>query len=902
MVCKKALSLQSILLHTHFAHINFISSKMTRSTFRGLCVCLSAVALASCQDYDGGFTESQIKEAAYAKKFVKAFGEVDPNQDWNLATRASVTVSNANDAEVKIYAKTDGVYKIVADYTEVNGTQELGFDMLETVTELLVTNGSESYYVKPGESVSFGTATRAIFSETADGISKAGVTIGDYVEFDADKYVGAVTKTGTGILPEEEPNLGKVVQNFSYISNGPFTIHPIYWQSSSSHVLGVYWKEGNTYHYQDVYQDMDAAAKDLATRTITYSGECSHYWKEPTVGMTCSSGHTIYKITTDGEGKSHFWYKKQDPCYASETYDCVEGYMCQEHGKVTHVPSEHTRYHDGEAECTCGLDKFGIEYYVGDVCPTCGEILHMEWGKRYTIENRNYTGIGGTAPTSGMIYSKGITIDLPVGTQFGFYLKVYTSGSYYHTLYSQGELNEAKKGDFFTTSGYTSQGGCSVRTSGLNKEGTSAWAATFQTQVDGQNVQYLCFEDWSNNMTDLNDLVFATPVTPTSTPPSIVDDDAHSWIICAEDLGNTFDLDYNDVVVEVSYVNGKDKATITPRAAGGTLASYIYFNGTSGDQCLGEIHELFGQQNTVSGGYTPLNVDGSVNASSSPIEVGVSTTWSIASSTVGDASFAGSSAMGGFYLKVVPAGEESSASNATINGQKIQNGTFGSGNDNAPLVFCVPRDWSRDEGTTRYSSWFRWSNELTPMSTLSGYTDPSYNTTGHSFANWVADHTAATDWYKYPVTGKTTGAKGISTTTISEDSGSGSTDGGNTSGGSQGGGNSSTPTTTTGLSIGSEYVSNINFGSAYYVTVTENTFDTTKGGTLTIYCTAASDELFIADSSENQVVKGSGTSRKTECEIILSAQNIATIASGFYIGTWSTPTFTISSIVYSPEE
>lgn len=666
---------------------------MTRSTFRGLCVCLSAVALASCQDYDGGFTESQIKEAAYAKKFVKAFGEVDPNQDWNLATRASVTVSNANDAEVKIYAKTDGVYKIVADYTEVNGTQELGFDMLETVTELLVTNGSESYYVKPGESVSFSAATRTFIAPTS-GNNPANISLtSDWVEFDATKFVDPVVKVG-GVLPEGGHNLGNVVQNFSYISNGAFTIYPMFWCTSSQHILGVYWKENGEYHYQDIYKDKEG--NELASRTITYSGQC-------------------YDTKASGE-----------------------------------------------------------RYAVEEVCPTHGKIQYIDsWGVPCTTQTITYNGYTSNTPQTGNIYSKGISVNLPVGTQFGFYLKVITDGtSYTHTAYSQAELNKQQKGDFFDTTNWPTaanvSGACSIiRNAGANYEGSYAWAATYQGTVDGQTVQYLCFEDWSYDGTDLNDLVFATPVTSTSTPPSIVDDDAHSWIICAEDLGNTFDLDYNDVVVEVSYVSGKNKATITPRAAGGTLASYIYFNGTSGDQCLGEIHELFGQDNTTSGGYTPLNVNGSIDASSSPIEVGVSTTWSIASSTVGDASFAGSSAMGGFYLKVVPAGEESSASNATINGQKIQNGTFGSGNDNAPLVFCVPRDWSRDEGTTRYSSWFRWSNELTPMSTLSGYTDPSYNTTGHSFANWVADHNAATDWYKYPVTGKTTGAKGITETTIS---------------------------------------------------------------------------------------------------------------------------------------
>lgn len=729
---------------------------------------LSATAFAfgvsGCSDYDNDLTVEQIQ---YRENFLNTFGKIDPEQDWNIATRACVTVTTSAPTNVKIYAKTDGTYRIVADYDNVNGTKQLGFDMREDVTELVVTNGSESHYVKPGDNVTFGASTRAIY--TADkGANQAGVKAEEYAEFDADLYVGAVVKTGTGILPEEEANLDKVTQNFSYISNGPFTIHPIYWNSSSSHVLGVYWKEGNEYHYQDVYKDMDAPAKDLATRKLTYSGECTHYWKEPSIGDKCSNNHTIYKITKDGEGISHFWYKTQEPCY--ETWGCDEGFMCQTHGKITHLSSGGGRFHDGEAECTCGLDKFGIEYHEGDVCPTHGAIKHIEYGIRYTIVTPNYTGIGGTkANESGMVYSKGITIDLPAGTLFGFYLKVYISGTYYHTLYSQGELNEKMKGDFFDKVKFPTQTNvCKVvYNNGLNTENSNAWAATFQTKVNGETVQYLCFEDWSYNLTDLNDLVFATPVTAGYTPPSIVDEDADTWIICAEDLGNTFDLDYNDVVVEVSHVSGKDKATITPVAAGGTLASYIYFNNGSEDKCLGEIHELLGQSNTTSGDYYPFNVNGSVNTSyCKNIEVSVNSDWSIASSTVGDANFTGSNAMGGFYVKVVPAGTASTAANASVSGQKIQN-KFVSGQDNVPYVFCVPREWERTEGSTKYSSRFRWSKELTPMSALSGYSNPSYNTTGHSFAEWVTDHTAATDWYKYPLLSSTMGIKGITETPVS---------------------------------------------------------------------------------------------------------------------------------------
>lgn len=755
-----------------------------------LSVTASTFVLSGCSDFDNGWTEEELQ---YRENFAKAFGKIDPEQDWNLATRAAVTVTTASPSEIKIYAKTDGTYRIVADYADVTGTQKLGFDIREDVTDLIVTNGSQSFNVKPCENVTFGAATRAVYTTTADEMNRAGVSVGDYEEFDADLYVGAVVRKDTehpennGILPEEVPNLEKVTQNFSYISNGPFTIHPVYWNSSSKHILGVYWKEGDVYHYQDVYEDKDAVGAELATQTTTYGGECTHTFPV-TVGMTCDAGHEIAYIDTYGnkyynvpeaegtEETCHYLYEKDKWRNVGET--CDHGFKITVAGQdIDGYPQKHL---NTRKQCS---DAFNNCVHVGDVCPQGDKIIYIDsYNRRWTTVDKQYHAIyADEASTTGMIYSKGITINLPVGTLFGFYLKVYSGNplTYFHTLYSQGELNKSKKGNFFDPA-LVSAGSCSVRTAGLNHEGTEAWAATFQTELAGQTVQYLCFEDWSTNMSDLNDLVFATPVTPGYTPPSIVDEDADTWIICAEDLGNTFDLDYNDVVVEVSHVSGKEKATITPVAAGGTLASYIYFNNGSGDKCLGEVHELLGQSNATSGEYTPFNVSGTINtANCKNIEVDVASTWSIASSTVGDDNFNAdeASGMGGFYVKVVPEGTASTKGNATVSGQKIKN-NFVAGTENVPYVFCVPREWSRIEGETKYSGWFRWSKEMTPMSSLDDYDKSSYNTTDHTFATWVADHNAAKDWYKYPNLDNTMGIKGITETNVSVDPGDGGSDSG----------------------------------------------------------------------------------------------------------------------------
>ena len=65
---------------------------------------------------------------------------------------------------------------------------------------------------------------------------------------------------------------------------------------------------------------------------------------------------------------------------------------------------------------------------------------------------------------------------------------------------------------------------------------------------------------------DYNDLVFYTPriMSPMSTNDL-------SWTMAYEDLGGTFDYDFNDVVFRVSHVSGDNYAMIYPKGAGGTL-------------------------------------------------------------------------------------------------------------------------------------------------------------------------------------------------------------------------------------------------------------------------------------------------------------------------------------------
>lgn len=133
---------------------------------------------------------------------------------------------------------------------------------------------------------------------------------------------------------------------------------------------------------------------------------------------------------------------------------------------------------------------------------------------------------------------------------------------------------------------------------------------------------------------DNNDLLFeiqgVKPTTPDITPPDDVTplSSVQRWVVACEDLGGSWDYDFNDLVWEVSkeIVPRKEnsgwvtdtKISWRPLAAGGTLEAIVQYNdnsgldaseATTGWRDLGEIHNLVKRTPEKSNGsyQTPTN-------------------------------------------------------------------------------------------------------------------------------------------------------------------------------------------------------------------------------------------------------------------------------------------------------
>lgn len=69
------------------------------------------------------------QEELYARAFIKEFGLVKPSNSFNIATKSNVKVVTQSPTRVKITAIVDGREYLFADYSAVDGSQDISFDL-----------------------------------------------------------------------------------------------------------------------------------------------------------------------------------------------------------------------------------------------------------------------------------------------------------------------------------------------------------------------------------------------------------------------------------------------------------------------------------------------------------------------------------------------------------------------------------------------------------------------------------------------------------------------------------------------------------------------------------------------------------------------------------------------------
>lgn len=775
----------------------------------------AVVAMGSCSDYDNGFTEQELR---YYNDFKKMYGDIDAQQDWNIAERGSVTVTVDGTSEVKVYALMGNEYAIVADYTNVVGQQTLAFDVPEGVERVLVSDGRSTAVTTVGGSANL-SGTRTTYPgddvvkvskiTSEDGLTINGITYPQYLYATQPE-----TEAVKAIVPEighrdTYTNLNKVTHDFNYVSTGPFVIYPYYYQTSAINTLGIYYYDASGQRQEvDVYKIKEGDELQYEDNTYTqteriYTEEYSSY---ANIGWNSQVAPGEWTIN-NGEGYDHFhangwssegatdgsqmltpffeyWlgeYKNLHDGTISRTFTGLEpgtygvwiDVRAYNENTTTAYPSGISFFANEASSdfCTQGTQAIynntsALVYYKDlqvrctvntDGVLTLGFNLSGVTGDWLSFKNLRIEKLGDwnnaiTTGKSNVRRGQGIIVDIPEGTPFGMYLRTANNNGS-STYYSESQLNNP------TLCGYgvRDDGNGSVT---LDTNLRPSYASTFH--VGDQ--MFLGFEDWNNlydNGTsgdgnpgsdfDLNDLVLAF----SGSTPTIINEDptpAATWILAGEDLGGTFDTDYNDIVLKIEHVSGQEFATVTPLAAGGTLASYIFFedpNSIGSEHCLGEIHQLFGHAPQTSGDYSPINVGSSRGSAGQSITFPVSKTWTLAhyvADSFDKASQYSKSGkecnMGGFAIYVLPKGTEALTGTITASNEAFGPASVIAAPDlgNVPEMILLPYTYTQGD----YTYVWAWPRELCTIAGNAG--DGAYP----DFAQWVGDYTQNKDWYKNP--------------------------------------------------------------------------------------------------------------------------------------------------------
>lgn len=532
-------------------------------------------------------------EELYMREFVKRFGAIDPAHNWNGATRATVDVVTDRPSTVSISGIIDGRRYLLAQYREVQGARTLGFDIPHGYSDIRVTDGFSAVFTKIGGKVNFADGSRKIFPENSDDIVKISVT---------DEYRHITNRGVTSFndsLPEHKYNLNKLTQDFAFVSKGPFTIYPVFWYTNNSNTLGVYYIRDNGTPDGEIVHVPFYSIKDGADHALQYLPGSKYRpavapeWTQPgrsyrfsrwEGGKFVSSGHNFFSYTD--EDWTEFEANFADVLNREKDYNILHSAMGFDHTQWDMRDIDEVRYE--------------YTYDEGTRVPLLTGLHLTAIAEQY--DNADFVDApnGNTSYVDDAAFwrSKGIVIDVPVGTLFGMYIETNGNTRFYSQARRNPDLYYKRTPDFKDL--VRDEQGQPIPL------GNACHATTYAYHAPtGHRYQVLTFEDWVNNTQslsdfDMNDLVFFIDSDEPLKTPDVVDEnlgERYEWILACEDLGDKDDFDFNDVVLSISHISGHDEAEITALAAGGTLETYVYYKDAGGtERVLGdcEWHENFG--------------------------------------------------------------------------------------------------------------------------------------------------------------------------------------------------------------------------------------------------------------------------------------------------------------------
>lgn len=674
-------------------------------------IALGSLILASCATTD---MEEIPAEEQYLRDFIKKYGLIDPNQNWNLAVRITAEV----DAEAVRGASTINVYTEKPGSEACRLAARYGADQKSFMFDF--PRSADQAYV-----VAYDDARRIILS--------------GYCEIQA----GKINITRQGVKSRTAGDI-----NDGYDLSNPPTL------GAKIEDLGTLTDENNRFPRVEADADGNKKRTDIfsmyhlnSTENFKFDGS---KWRLEDLLAILGSEEGVFP----------------------ETYTDSETGYCNLRRWETVLNMDVEMITASEGPVSLGLmcggtiraNKYGYIYYSGD------NNLSGDQLKNYIARQNRYILIENGSPSANIRTAGGVPVqDMQIPTFFQYSNESWVEGNfpltasrYYLTYYGEDGTEEPTfnfpanthivffeiiEGVDKTNPGSESiLDGDKIRYSlPWMNEWTEHWRAEghgengVQPDVRHPAIKFVKFgwihpqrnekvylvgvEDGILNGSDddMNDIMFIVNgdfnddsriLEPGDDPEHLDDPDpdpdpeAQSWILAVEDLGETDDYDFNDIVLEVSHVSGETKAIVKALAAGGIMEIKVKYNGSylSNDH----VNKWFGESDHTK----MLNTQSGIIATHDGIEIEVPEDWTLTDEN-----------MGGFVFEVTKADGTVTAIRPTS--AKSQN----QGEEIiAPLMICVPGDWE-------------WPIERTSI-------EDAYP----GFKDWVSNSNV--DWISTKVSGK----------------------------------------------------------------------------------------------------------------------------------------------------
>ena len=291
----------------------------------------------------------------------------------------------------------------------------------------------------------------------------------------------------------------------------------------------------------------------------------------------------------------------------------------------------------------------------------------------------NKPGINNLKDTDFVLRGRRFDFTLPVGTTFGFYLVVNGNRKYY----SNPTLNANDRQAFAY---YEADTKITIDEEGNTTDvETNTYICVEDIPVHKEDIGVDAFGKEDAGDMDYNDFIFllrgkqkhvGESGEDTSTPVE--------YYYAVEDLGGSYDYDFNDVVFSVSHISGVDHLHVVPLAAGGVLESFICYHGDGKEFTSNEVHSYFGLSGT---GYVNTK-DEFTTQPLKGIAFSVPSNWSHTGLGGSDEDATGSTADNGIQVKVMQK-----------DGEVHSIRTPGEGE--APQMLILPKGWEWPTECTR---------------------------------------------------------------------------------------------------------------------------------------------------------------------------------------------------------